>query len=148
MCSWISVVSWIAFLKLTIPWPPSFLLLSIQSRGVEFRLKPSMHGKELSYLDVSGFYLLFWQVYYPSTVPDDWQGIDADRPDLLPPIQPTPQDLHDSLQLFSGWSFSSWLFFVLECYLLVAQPPQFLVPLHLFVTFTTYITQCCCCRSL
>uniref|UniRef100_A0AAX7SU53 Exocyst complex component n=1 Tax=Astatotilapia calliptera TaxID=8154 RepID=A0AAX7SU53_ASTCA len=40
-----------------------------QPQGAGLGVKPSMHGKELSCLYVSGFYLLLWPAYYPSRVP-------------------------------------------------------------------------------
>uniref|UniRef100_A0A669D8A2 FAT atypical cadherin 3a n=1 Tax=Oreochromis niloticus TaxID=8128 RepID=A0A669D8A2_ORENI len=64
----------------------------------ELGVKPSMHGQELSFLDVSGFYLLLWPAYYPSRVPDHRQGVGVDSPDLVLTIQLTSQDLPDRLQ--------------------------------------------------
>uniref|UniRef100_A0AAX7UZ72 Immunoglobulin V-set domain-containing protein n=1 Tax=Astatotilapia calliptera TaxID=8154 RepID=A0AAX7UZ72_ASTCA len=92
--------------------PAPFLPLSVQPQGAGLGVKPSMHGKELSCLYVSGFYLLLWPAYYPSRVPDHRQGVRVDGPDLVLTIQLTPQDLPDPLQVLGGCSFSSGLFMV------------------------------------
>lgn len=46
----------------------SFLLLSILSQGAGPGVKPFMHRKELSCLDVSGFSLPLLPAYYPSRI--------------------------------------------------------------------------------
>lgn len=53
-------------------------------------MKPSIHGKELSCLDVRDFYLLLWRAGYSSRVYDDWQVVRGDSADLVLAIQLTP----------------------------------------------------------
>lgn len=74
-----------------------------------------MHVKKPSCLNVSGFYLVLWPTDYHSRVSDGRQGAGVDCPDLVLPIQLTPQDLPYSLQIFGGCRFPSSLFMVPVC---------------------------------
>lgn len=68
-------------------------------------MNPSMQGKALSCLYVSGFSLLLWLAYYPTRVTDDRQGIGVDCLDVVLPIQLTPKNLPYSLLVFGGCNF-------------------------------------------
>lgn len=68
-----------------------------------------MHGKEFSCLDVSVFCLLRWPADDPNRVSDDRYCVVVDSPDLVLPVQLTPQDKPYSLQLF-GCGFPRGLF--------------------------------------
>jgi len=73
------------------PQPPSFHLVCY------LRIKLSMHCKELSCLEIHGFYLLLWPGHSASMVYDDWQGVLVDGLDFVLLIQLTLQELPYSL---------------------------------------------------
>ena len=56
-----------------------------------------MHGEQLPFLDICGFYVLIWPGYYTSGVSDDGKVVGVDGLDLVLTIQLTSQDLPYSM---------------------------------------------------
>lgn len=125
LCSWMIFVS--AF----------FFPLRVQCRGTEFGVKPSVHGKELPCLSVSGFYLLFCPSYYPRRISDSWQPVGVDSPDVVLPIQLIPQ----AFLAASSWnSFACRIPSYLKLSLISAMLPSGSAVPSVLTTFLLLVT--------